>query len=75
MSKDIYVFPFTITLNRNEENKEELYIEDMEVIDGNGELVDSKGYFKLSFKTLLDSEGYWRDTGAFLLNTIVNHEN
>ncbi|NOQ75779.1 MAG: hypothetical protein GQ574_27475 [Crocinitomix sp.] len=74
MAHEPYEFPFTISLNRNQEDREELTIEDIEVVDRHGEEVDAKGYFKLSFMTLLDQEGYWRDTGAFLLNTVVADE-
>lgn len=74
IANEPYEFPFTITLNRSQEDQEELTIEDMEVVDRHGEEVPAKEYFKLSFMTLFDQEGYWRDTGAFLLNTVVADE-
>lgn len=70
ISKEEFEYPFTITINRDGENKEELLIEDIVVTDKNGEEVESKGYFKLHFKTLSNDYGYWKDTGSFLLNII-----
>lgn len=74
MAKEIFEYPFTITINRDDENMEQLLIDDIIVIDKNGEEVDSSGYFKLHFKTLANDYGYWRDTGSFLLN-ILSEEN
>lgn len=71
MAKDEYEYPFTITINRDDENKEQLLIDDIIVIDKNGDEIDSKGYFKLHFKTMTNDYGYWRDTGSFLINILA----
>ena len=70
-----YILPYTITITRDEENLDELIIDDIEIEDAEGEEINAKGIFKLSHMTLIDEEGYWRETGAFLLNTIANGEN
>lgn len=70
MVKDGYKYPFTITLCRDEEDKETLLEDELVIMDSSGEEVDAAGYFKFKFKTMINEQGYWRDTGSFLINII-----
>lgn len=67
LAKEDFQYPFTIRISRDEENKEELLIEDLEIIDKNGHEVDGENYFTLLFKTLPSGLEYWKDNGSFLL--------
>ncbi len=66
-----YEFPFTITINRDESNLEELSINDIEIIDKNGEDLDNN-HFTLFFKTLPEFE-YWQDSGEFMLKDFIDN--
>ena len=72
IAKEAYQYPFTITINREEENKEELIIDDIEVIDKNGVEIDGENYFVLFFKTLPHDNEYWKDSGSFLLKNFAD---
>ena len=58
--------PFKISFSRDiEKDKEEMVIEEITDYEQN-EI--SKSYFKLVVQTLPNKEGYWLDSGEFILN-------
>jgi len=58
--------PLKITLSREiDESKEQLKIESVEDNEGNDKI---NKYFKLSYQTLDNENGYWLDTCEFILN-------
>lgn len=67
LAKEEFEYPFTVTINRSEENKEELLLDDIVIMDKNGHDVDGNSYFTLLFKTLPSGQEYWKDNGSFLL--------
>ncbi len=70
--KENVQYPFTVTINRDEENKEELLMDDIVIIDKNGDAIDGKKYFVLFFKTLPNDAAYWKDSGSFLLKNYAD---
>lgn len=75
LAESEYELPYTVKLTRDLDFKDELVVDDIEVVDKNGEEINARGVFKLDFITLLKPNGYWRDTGEFLINTTVRDEN
>lgn len=67
LAKEDFEYPFTITISRDEDDKEELLIDEMVIVDKNGYEVEGENYFKLLFKTLPNGLEYWKDNGSFLL--------
>lgn len=67
LAKEDFQYPFTVTINRDIENKEVLLMDDIIIIDKNGEEVHGDDYFVLFFKTLPNDSEYWKDSGSFLL--------
>lgn len=65
-------YPFTVTISRDEHNKEKLSIDDLEITDKHGEEIDSS-HFVFFFKTLPELE-YWKDSGEFLLKKFSDEE-
>ena len=47
-------------------------MDDIIVIDKNGLDIDGENYFNLSFKTLPNELGYWKDNGSFLLKNYAD---
>ena len=72
LAKEEFEYPFTITISRDEDNKEELLIDDILIIDKNGQEVDCDMYFTLFFKTLPNGLEYWKDNGSFLLKNYTD---
>ncbi|MCL7765041.1 virulence factor SrfB [Polaribacter sp. Z014] len=72
LTKEDFEYPFTITISRDEENKEELLIDDIAIVDKNGYEVDGESYFTLLFKTLPSGLEYWKDNGSFLLKNYTD---
>lgn len=54
--------PFTISLERDSEDKEKISVESVEVVDGNEILKD---YFEVNIQSLGINNNYWLDTGSF----------
>jgi hypothetical protein len=67
LANEDFEYPFTVTINRNEEDKEELLMDDIMIIDRKGYEIDGENYFTLLFKTLPTGIEYWKDNGSFLL--------
>ncbi len=67
LTNEDFEYPFTITINRNEDDKEELLVDDIIIIDKKGYEIDGEAYFTLLFKTLPTRLEYWKDNGSFLL--------
>ncbi|HAP62194.1 MAG TPA: hypothetical protein DCR93_22745 [Cytophagales bacterium] len=72
LANEEFEYPFTVTISRDEDNKERLSIEDIEVTDKNGEDIDNK-HFAFFFKTLPELE-YWKDSGEFLLKKFIDED-
>lgn len=54
--------PFTISLERDSEDKEKISVESVEDVDGNEILKD---YFEVNIQSLGINNNYWLDTGSF----------
>jgi hypothetical protein len=72
LAKESLQYPFTVTINRDLENKEELMMQDIIVVDKNGSEIAGENYFVLFFKTLANDTSYWKDNGSFLLKNYAD---